>query len=295
MAKQTNLRFESREIAVILSLFIFVSLLMFTVGIVVGKGLAQAKYQGNPQVAANEPRNLSSDTHEESPKPSSTSVSSNPPIGSAHLDTHSQDVSPEKSIPPQNEVALKTDEPLELKPKKSGSVDVHEDLQLHAHSSETQNLLRDPKLSDLFETDKTDKKVAPALPLPKPTVAAKETTGDIEIEMDYTVEKPIPRKVASVPKSPPASYAFGPYTVQIASYSDENQAKERVETLKTLGFPHAYFSTIELGDKKETWFRVWLGYYPSQSAAKAGGDALQARGEVKNYLVRKSENNRSKN
>ena len=46
MANQNpSLRFDHREIAVIFSLFIFVSLLMFTVGILVGKGLAQAKYE----------------------------------------------------------------------------------------------------------------------------------------------------------------------------------------------------------------------------------------------------------
>src|SRR5947208_1005393 len=44
MAKP-SLRFDHKEIAVIFSLFIFVSLLMFTVGILVGKGLAQAKYE----------------------------------------------------------------------------------------------------------------------------------------------------------------------------------------------------------------------------------------------------------
>ncbi len=102
------------------------------------------------------------------------------------------------------------------------------------------------------------------------------------------------RAVASVPALAPPSYALGSYTVQVASYSDENQASERVKTLKALGFPHAYLSVVELGENKETWFRVWLGYYPSFESAKAGGEALQARGEVKNYLVRKSETSRPK-
>src|SRR5580698_8944961 len=44
--KQPMLRFDHREVAVIFSLFIFVSLLMFSVGILVGKGLTQAKYEG---------------------------------------------------------------------------------------------------------------------------------------------------------------------------------------------------------------------------------------------------------
>ena len=41
-----SLKFDHREVVVIFSLFVFVSLLMFTVGIVVGKGLTLAKYEG---------------------------------------------------------------------------------------------------------------------------------------------------------------------------------------------------------------------------------------------------------
>ncbi|NBX81960.1 hypothetical protein EBQ90_02595 [bacterium] len=79
------MRFESREIAVILSLFIFVSLLMFTVGIVVGKGLAQAKYAGTAPPETSHERQLSSSPAPETPTPhetapTGTSVSSHPPI-----------------------------------------------------------------------------------------------------------------------------------------------------------------------------------------------------------------------
>src|SRR4051812_30158452 len=48
--QQPSLRFDHREIAVIFSLFVFVSLLMFTVGILVGKGLAQAKYESSRMI-----------------------------------------------------------------------------------------------------------------------------------------------------------------------------------------------------------------------------------------------------
>jgi len=287
MAKQNNLRFESREIAVILSLFIFVSLLMFTVGIVVGKGLAQAKFQGTHSIAVNDSRDLSSETsHPEKPKPpSGTIVSSNPPVP----------VPIPVLVPVTAPVPSPTDtsdEPLELKPKKTSSLDVHQDIELDAFTNESQSLLKDPKLSDLFETDKA----APSAVAPKKVPSTKkETLADVDIERDYTQENLSPRKVASVSKELPPSFASGPFSVQVASYSDELQAKERVETLKNLGFPHAYFSIIELGDNKETWYRVWLGYYPTPAAAKASGNALQARGEVKNYLVRKSESPRTKN
>ncbi|MBY0371765.1 hypothetical protein K2X33_13860, partial [bacterium] len=57
MKPKSTLRFDSREIAVLFALFIFVSLLMFTVGIMVGKGLTQAKYEqeGGPAEGLHSP------------------------------------------------------------------------------------------------------------------------------------------------------------------------------------------------------------------------------------------------
>ncbi|NBX75706.1 MAG: SPOR domain-containing protein [Proteobacteria bacterium] len=308
MNKQpSGLRFESREIAVILSLFIMVSLLMFTVGIVVGKGLAQAKFEGNVQVAESETHERSpssAETHLEMPhKPAlGTSVSANPPIAhpappvqpSHPVETaHASPEHASQGHPAPAEASMKLDteegehfkpsEPLELKPKKSASLDVHNDLESELESPETLKLLKNPKLKDLFESEKQ--------PTPKKVIAKRNKGSDEVIEGDFTGLQNS-RAVASVKDKMPRSFAAGPYSVQVAAYSDESQAKERVEALKTLGFPHAYFSAINLGENKETWFRVWLGYYPSFESAKQGGESLQARGEVKNFLVRKSESTR---
>jgi len=267
----SSLKLESREIAVILSLFIFVSLLMFTVGIVVGKGLAQAKFEGMGQTSPETSRVLSSESAGRSVS-MGTSVSSNRPSLNAPSAEEPLPVAPVKeevveeshSLP----VAEKKEEPLELKPKKSSSLNVHEDLNAQLQSPDAEALLKNPKLKDLFEPDTS--------------VLAK-------------TKKSLPAsKQRALASSIPPSYAIGAYTVQIASYSDEAQASERIKALKGLGFPHAYLSKIELGENKETWFRVWLGYYPSFESAKAGGEALQARGEVKNYLVRKAETARPK-
>jgi len=297
MNKQTSgLRFESREVAVILSLFIMVSLLMFTVGIVVGKGLAQAKFDGNVQVAESESHERSpssTETHSEAPhKPAlGTSVSANPPISNPPI-AHAPAPTSQEHVANTEAPSLKLDaeeesfkpsEPLELKPKKSSSLKVHNDIEAYLDNPETLKLLKNPKLKDLFETEK---QAAPR------KVIAKKTKGSDEIiEGDFTNLQDS-RTVASIKEKIPTSFAAGPYSVQVAAYSEEAQAKERVETLKKLGFPHAYLSAINLGENKETWFRVWLGYYPSFESAKQGGEALQARGEVKNFLVRKSESTR---
>jgi cell division septation protein DedD len=97
------------------------------------------------------------------------------------------------------------------------------------------------------------------------------------------------RKPAAIPRKIPASFAEGKFTVQVASYPTETDARERVESLKKLGFPYAYFSAKELGDKPTPWYRVWLGYYPDYDSARLSGEILQERGEVKNYLVRRTD------
>ena len=284
-----------------------VSLLMFTVGIVVGKGLAQAKFEGNVQVADSESHDrspTSAENHSEiSHKPAlGTSVSANPPIAhpvesshSAHSvqPTHAAETAhptPDHQAAAESSIKLDTEEdhfkpsePLELKPKKSASLDVHNDLESDLENPETIKLLKNPKLKDLFETEKQ--------PAPKKVISKKNRGSDEVIEGDFS-NLQNSRTVASVKEKIPHSFATGPYSVQVAAYSDESQAKDRVEALKGLGFPHAYFSAINLGENKETWFRVWLGYYPSFESAKQGGEALQARGEVKNFLVRKSESSR---
>lgn len=306
MANQNSgLRFDSREIAVIFSLFIFVSLLMFTVGILVGKGLAQAKFEGSPVVStASAERIVNSEgTGGHALPPTGTSVSSNPPIvaskpDKAHESAHStpetekplhaqaplaeHEHKPElKALSEEYEMDPHSSEPLELKPKKSHSPDIHKEITADLKTPESEEVLRNPKLKELFEPDGAPVKLA----------AKKQETEDIMIEQDFS--KPAPkRSVASVSEKMPPSYSSGAYSVQVAAYSDEGQAAERVQTLKKLGFPHAYFSAKELGENKETWYRVWLGFYPSFESAKASGDSLQARGEVKNYLVRKSETSR---
>lgn len=307
MAKNTSgMRFESREIAVILSLFIFVSLLMFTVGIVVGKGLAQAKYAGTIPPEASHERQLSSSPMPEPPTPhetapTGTSVSSHPPIIENKTPPVAEAVATPEPHPtsethwakaPLEESPKKDEpEPLELKTKKSGSLDVHQDLQADYLNEETEKVLKDANLADLFEAEPTTAPIAKNRAKKAPQVASK----DESVERDFS-QLNTERSVASAaPISTSKSFSKGTYSVQVAAYSEEAQALERVDALKKLGCPHAYFSPIELGENKEKWFRVWLGYYPSFESAKAGGEALQARGEVKNYLVRKTENSRTKN
>ena len=305
---KASLRFDHREIAVIFSLFIFVSLLMFTVGILVGKGLAQAKYEGvllhlptnAPAVAAPEAESTA-DTNPGAPLPSSgTSVSTDAPKGpqgkeltTAKAEEPNEEKAEEKPAEkekangpavasnglaneagPTNATAGKN-VPLELVPKnaKPGNL-AGNSLREPGRNAETEALLKNPKLRALVDNEKD-----PA----GPTVsfgAAKRGAASTA---------PPSKAAAPANNAVIQSLASGPFTVQVGSYPTEKDAAERVEALKKLGFSHSYFSAKQWSDTKETWYRVWLGYYPDYESAKRSGRTLQERGEVTNYLVRKTD------
>ncbi len=251
--RQPTLRFDHREIAVIFSLFVFVSLLMFTVGILVGKGLAQAKYEGlslkigAPLVGQNKTHErLTASTQDT--RSAGTSVNSGNSFGSA-----TTAAAKEKPAPAKMHVADNDDNvgPLKLIPQKTKDNDEFSGSLLEPHhASDTDHILKDPKIQSLLEAE------------PKRTLSATEM---------------------------PESFGNGKFSVQIGSYTSEKEATERVDNLKKLGFPYAYFSAKELGENKDTWYRVWLGYYPDYQSANDSGRKLQNRGEVKHYLVRKTD------
>lgn len=250
--QNSSLRFDHKEIAVIFSLFIFVSLLMFTVGILVGKGLTQARYEGALDTKRLSPPELSDIKKTEEarlPASSGTSVSTDVPPKSVA----ENDVSSEVTAAPE---AQKQEGPLKLIPQKPRLPDSYVgSLREPANTFEVDKLLKDSKIRALVEEE----------PRPgnhKPSKSAMKT---------------------------PESASSGTFTVQVGSYTTERDATERVAALKKLGFPYAYFSVKELDDKKTKWYRVWLGYFSDYQAAKQSGDLLEQRGEVKNYLVRKSD------
>lgn len=294
MAKENSgVRFDHREIAVILSLFVFVSILMFTVGILVGKGISQrhadaGKVSGG--LAAVVAESGHGNPHE---IPSGTSVSTDhapdahaeaKPAHDDHgkADEHgkpeehkvakheedSHDGPPSEAVAPAEKrepasddkhdvhAEAKPAEPLKLIPKGEKTNDSRGELQEFPKSKELTAVIKNPKLQSIYE----------------PSTTKNRGTAS----------------VAPVSKTPPQTFAEGKYTVQVGSYPSQKEAEERVATLKKLGFPHSFFSAKEL--TKDTWYRVWLGYFPDADTAKQGGELLQARGEVKNYLVRRSDN-----
>lgn len=289
---QSSVKFDHREIAVIFSLFIFVSLLMFTVGILVGKGLAQARYEGGGHAvktaehaehgegeaheAVAQSRSGTSITtgHEEEHEPDVHAKSEG---GHEALSAHSEHESEHAAVGHEatsslvddgeehkplashddHESAFEPKTDLELVPKHAKNK--HDGVKDFAKTHESESLLKNPKMAGLFEG------------------AGGGGEGHSE------------RAVASVPSKISKSLPKGKFTVQIGAYPNQREAVERMEALKKLGFPYAYFSAINPSDKN-TLYRVWLGYFSDEASAKSNGETLQARGEVNSYIVRETKN-----
>ncbi len=340
MAKDPQLRFDHREIAVIFSLFVFVSLLMFTVGIVVGKGIAQAKYEAIllkdvDLPALHAPQHKDADSH-----------------GAPHQEAHGGALAPIEAEGHGNDADKHEDrKPAEnhdehgAKPAEGAQGEAghgeaaHEEKpkamdlgttslkEAPKHAKDESDLvMKNPKVKQLFDEEPAHKPAAAAHGAPakkeehkatgheekaaahdakpvahdaKPAENHEEKKeaahGDVHgpKEAAHEAVKEAPKKEESQGRAPasryPQSLAKGKFTVQVGSYPTEKDAAERVEMLKQKGFRHSYFTTKEIGDKKEIWYRVWLGYYPDLKTAQQSGEMLQKENEIKNFLVRKAD------
>jgi cell division septation protein DedD len=76
---------------------------------------------------------------------------------------------------------------------------------------------------------------------------------------------------------------IGKFSLQIGSYPHEKEAKFRMETLEGLGLK-PFFRTAELPGKG-TWYRVFIGGYPSKDAAEKAGQQYRKKHVIESYIV----------
>jgi cell division septation protein DedD len=81
-----------------------------------------------------------------------------------------------------------------------------------------------------------------------------------------------------------ASSAVGKYTVQIASYATEGEAKAHAAKLKDKGWNAFYIPAAVSG---HTWFRVSVGLFNSAASAKNFQDELAKDGNITSSIVQK--------
>lgn len=95
--------------------------------------------------------------------------------------------------------------------------------------------------------------------------------------------KPETRKPQSVLPSV-ASGAIGKFTVQVASYADENEARNHAADLKHKGWQAFYLSANVSG---RTWYRVVVGLFDDSKSARAFKDKLMNEAKVGSAIVQK--------
>jgi cell division protein FtsN len=81
-----------------------------------------------------------------------------------------------------------------------------------------------------------------------------------------------------------ASTAVGKYTVQVASYATETEAKEQAAKLASKGFS-AFYVPAEVNSK--TWYRVSVGLFSDQKSASNYRTELLATQAVSSAIVQK--------
>lgn len=102
-------------------------------------------------------------------------------------------------------------------------------------------------------------KAAPAPALTAPAAPSQKAAAP-------PVAKPAaPALASAAPKAPPAAVGK-PYTLQVGSFSDKGSAQELVGRLKGKGH-EAYLAAVDMGSKG-TWYRVRVGRFPTEHAAR---------------------------
>lgn len=138
-------------------------------------------------------------------------------------------------------------------------------------------------------------KATPSKAMKEKAVAQKEL---IKEEKGHSVEKAArrvasgkaPAKTIKETRKPTsvlpgvASSAVGKYTVQVASYADEGEAKAHSAKLKTKGW-NAFYIPADV--KGRTWYRVSVGLFSTTASAEKFKSELKKEANISSAYVQK--------
>ena len=133
---------------------------------------------------------------------------------------------------------------------------------------------------------------APANPKPAEPNQAAANASQSQTQTDSAKPVPIPPIVgksgpSQSPKSvPPATLPAAPkggsLTIQIASFSDQAQANDRVSRLQSLG---AEARVVKADVSGKTWYRVQVGGFKSREEASSYANKLKSQGAVQDFII----------
>lgn len=101
------------------------------------------------------------------------------------------------------------------------------------------------------------------------------------------VAPPAQDKDTRIPSSLPpdvAQYSVGKFTVQIASYKSEEEAKKRADDMKLRGYGAFHFPAQVRG---ETWYRVGVGLFPTEEDAKNYRKEFSEKSKLPDTVIQK--------
>jgi len=95
-----------------------------------------------------------------------------------------------------------------------------------------------------------------------------------------------PRHPTSLPKDV-AQYSVGKYTVQVASFATEQEARQRANELKEKGYS-AFFVPAQV--KGKSWYRVSVGLFANENEAKEYKKEFMAKSKIESAIIQKITN-----
>ncbi len=134
----------------------------------------------------------------------------------------------------------------------------------HAETHATEHAAAQPSSHAKVETTaavKTAPAHKEAQSVAQNLASGKAATNENAKAAGHKLENRLP---SSLPKDV-AQYSVGKFTVQVASFATENEAKSRAENLKAMGFSSFYLPAEVKG---KTWYRVSVGLFATEKEAK---------------------------
>ena len=257
------------DVAVKLALVFFISLLSFSVGTFVGK-----KYSDNQhQLAALEPQNTTKPFAERE-------VAS---VEGEEVKTHKEDANEvmsdeelaklaaefatdETETSAHNTATTAHKEATTLQPSAIAEKLSEEN---HAAVPEKNAAVNNHKAVAAHGAVKTHTAAPVAAVAPKATVP-------VETKSEERLPSSLPKDVAN--------FSVGKFTVQIASYADETEAKTKASELKESGYAAFY---IPANIKGKVWYRVSVGQFATQKEAQNYRNKLLSSSKVNSAIVQK--------
>lgn len=273
------------DVFVKISLFFFVALLSFSIGIFVGK-----KFSDNQHKLAQLEPSKKSEAHQSSSAKASEHSEEHTTASAPATEMTDEEISKLAEEFVEDESPL----PVAKKTETSEHKDSHEEAHAAAVHSETHEKAAPAKTHTVERSTASIPAAAKTEPIKEVKEAheAKDTLKEVskQVANNQLPEVKTEPKTAAVTaggaKLPEnVNYdSLGKYTIQVGSYNKEEEAKKAAEDLKKKGYAAFY---LPAKVKDQSWFRVSVGLFATQKEAVDYKKTLMDTRAVQSAIVQK--------